>query len=290
MDKKIKRLISAVIVLGFIVIGLGGYIIYDKYVVKPSAKIEKKEDKTNKIDFDASKYLSYVPIIKTSDVYNHAWGFNDHDVIDYVDAYSKDKVTIDDIDEVLMLQMAIERTTKAPDSEKFESDFGICGIGENGEQLSCTISEYYKADDVLSNVRLLYNKEVTPKDFSYKGGLVYYRDGYFAIGYGSGNNPVEKVSNLEKSEIVGDDLILYERAIFIYELATKFENAIEVTYKTNYDNDDILVTTDSISDTESVNEAKDAAYANIENSNLFKHTFKKNAKGEYYWYSTEIVK
>lgn len=291
IEEKKKSNAGLIIFLVVLVLGLAGYICYDKIFTKYDSNSKEKGKQPTpaeeKIDFDATKYLGYVPLEKNSYIYQCSWGnIECYDVDEYLDAYSKDKVTIDDISDRLLFNMALSYSKKASDNEKFESDFEICGKDSNGNKLKCTVADYYKATEVLSNVKKLYNKDITPQDFPVPAGYAYYKNNYFALGFGAGNTPVEKVSNMESAEIVNGDLIIEERAIFV------FYDGIDmhVVKKTNYNSNDDELKGSSNSESWDSEEASKYAYQNIDKSNLFKHTFKKNNSGDYYWYSTEIVK
>ena len=296
-EKNNKGLIWLIVILSILVLGLIGFILYDKSHVKSSNEnniitttdnVETTTSNKKISKEEVEKYLSYVPFEYNSQVMYCTWK-NDEECnneIKYFDAYSEEKVSIKDINDELLLRMAIYKTKDVSSTESFESNFSICG-----EEETCILDEYYKGEAVRNKVYEMYNKNVDLKEFSVGGGYAYYKNGYYAIGHGAGNYPPTKLNKIINYEISNKDLVIVEQAIFIYDMASKTDE-IDITKATNYDNEDILKTffynlcaennnCDSIS--------KKYAEDNLNNSNKFKHTFKLNTNGTYYWYSTELV-
>lgn len=294
--KKSKGLIWLIIILIVLVLGLIGFILYDKTFVKDINKnnstttdnVETTTSIKKLSNEEIEKYLSYVPFEYDSQVIYCTWK-NDEDCSNenkYFDAYSKGKVSIKDINDELLLRMAIYKTKDVSLTDSFESDFSICGQGE-----TCELDEYYKGESVKEKIYEMYNKNVDLKEFSVGGGYAYYKNGYYAIGYGAGNYPPTKLNKIINYEISNNDLVIVEQAIFIYDMTSKTDG-IDITKATNYDEEDILKTfsydscaENNTCDTISQKYAKD----NLNNSNKFKHTFKLNTNGTYYWYSTELI-
>lgn len=294
--KNNKGLVWLIVILIILVLGLIGYIVYDKALsadnnlknentTSTTTTTEKKEIITEE---DLEKYLSYVPFEYNSQVMYCTWN-NDGDCnneIKYFDAYSKGKVKIEDINDELLLRMAIYKTQDVSSTDSFESDFSICGQGE-----TCVLDEYYKGESVKAKIYEMYNKNVDLKEFSVGGGYAYYKNGYYAIGHGAGNYPPTKLNKIINYKISNNELVIVEQAIFIYEMTSKTDG-IDITKATNYDNEDILksFSYDSCAESNTCSEISDKyAKENLNNSNKFKHTFKLNDKGTYYWYSTELA-
>ena len=306
MEKKNnKKIIWLLVFLIILVVGFTGYMVYEKIfsenkrktnyenVNKSTTTTSPKKDQTSQsfTEEEIEKYLSYVPFENDSKVMSCAWNQEtDCDsTINYLDAYSKDKVTINDIADELLLRMAIFKTKDVSSTDSFASNFDICGI-----DTTCELDGYYKGEEVKNKITEMYNKSVELKDFSVGGGVAYYKKGYLVTGYGAGNYPPSKINKVISYEIQDNDLIILEQAIFIYETTVKTAD-IEITKTTNYKNEDILksynyVTCSTTNSCNTISEiAEQYAKDNLNNSNKFKHTFKVNSNGTYYWYSSEIV-
>lgn len=303
MENKSTGKTVTIIILILIILGLGGYIAYDKLIIEKNApQTEKTEEKNENIeenklnDEDIKAYLEYIPFENDDNVLLCSWnptkGYNCENEVKYLDAYSSSKATKEEISDELMLRMAIYKSEELDMSEFFESDFDLCGEDENGNKRSCMMGQYYSANDVINNIKKMYNRNVEPKDFSAGGCQVYYKNDAFAVGCSAGNNPPAKINKIDSYEIKDDELLIYEKALFIYELTTKTNNFIDITLQTAYKEDNIIKSfnVENYDANNISTEAKEFAEDNLDSANKYKHTFKKNNNGEYYWYSTEIVK
>ena len=123
---------------------------------------------------------------------------------------------------------------------------------------------------VLEKVKENFNLDLTPIDVNNLYNKINFETDYI--------NKVLKVSKV-LSFSHKDDLIIYEKAIFLYQNGLNID-----AYKTE-EKDEILFTLENsdINSKEIVNEV----LKNIDSFNTYKHTFKMS-DDEYYWYSTEI--
>lgn len=256
-----KRHSSIVIIFILILLGVGGFIIYNN-VIK-SAKMTFTDDELN-------NYLNYVPFF---DEY-----MNDEDLEYHYgykkDAYSGQSVNISNLDERLLMANTYRMTDKVDIVEEVTGSF--CG-----EEDSCVADEYVAINTFNENLKKFYNVSKTnSSSFGVKAGEVYLTDNYYVTWYGRGSSPLKKVNKLINYEYDNNDLIIYEKAAFTFELDV---SAIVISKLTNH----------SQTDTEKVSmnnwqDAETYIKNNFDKFNTFKHTFKLGKNKEYYYYGTEI--
>jgi len=269
--KEFSKLILFLVTIIILLIGFIGYREFYFYNLD-SSKVEDKEndvkdtEETVEISVtEIERYLNYVPLLEEI---NYELDYADY--YDYnEDAYSGGLKTKNDLNEKLFLANTYVHSEKVNSTELVKMD--ICG-----NNIYCEADSYVLVDTFEENLENLYNiQDINYKEFNIAGGGVENTGEYYALGMGRGANKLEKINKYEKYSIDGDNLIIYEKAGFVAELEQpsvfKTTNAI-----------DVIKTFDSLE------YAKKYISDNINNFNTFKHVFKKNNVG-YYWYSTELV-
>ena len=262
-------------------------IIENEEIIKPDSDISDVYSSIEHKEFEEGSneyYLSLVPFETDSDYYYCTWNsdiFTCKNYKEWKDAYSSEKTINSDISDNLLFKMSLKNATDVTETDRFESDFKICG------DRKCALTEYYKANEVINIIKTMYNITIQPNDFIVDGGVAYYKNGYFVIGYGAGNYPAEKINKVVDSEKKDDEYIITERVLFIFDYIIAKDEIPVITKKTNYKEDDII---QEYSKNTDVNDIEQYAKDNIDKGSLFKHVFKFNKDtNEYYWYSTEVI-
>ena len=233
MNKKKSILIISLIVLF-------GALLFS-FLYRELNKLEK-DNKSKTINEkiskdDLEKYLNYVPFEYDSHVIDCSRNSIDDctNVIKYFDAYSNEKVTINDINDELLLRKAILNTKNVANTDSFESDFPVCG-----DSKTCILDDYYKGESVKNKIKEMYNKDIELKEISVGGGYAYYKNGYYAVWYGAGNYPPTKVNKIIDYNISNNELTITEQAIFMYDETVVMDGKINITKTTNYKENDII--------------------------------------------------
>lgn len=238
-----------IIVLGVLVLGLSGYLVYDKLLYKEETKSEnngnnniQKEEKIT--DDEIKKYLSYVPIGDTWEK----------------DAYTEEKVDINTVSKKAILNTIL--------------------YNENYDKLS--------EEDFHNKLEEMYNIQIDQFKFEYsdefekylyEDSLIVFEDGYyFVMGHGSRK---DKSSNNKISyELLGNDLIIKEQVALI--VSSECHAAV-------MNGSEFIIEYALCGETGYVGDYEEYIKDNFSNFNTYKHTFKLNSNGKYYWYSTEVI-
>lgn len=295
--KKINKAIVVVIILLIVVIlSLIGYIIYEKIESDKKAKnsnsittstttTEKKN--TNKLsDNEIEEYLSYVPFEEDSIYKSCTWETTENDcqsIDEWKDAYTENQISNSEISDDLLLRVALNHSNVL-DSSKLENESNkICDKNID----YCNKGQFYKVNEVLDFIYKVYNRKIQPKSFHTAGGKTYYENEYFITIIGMGNEMCEKINKVNKVEMINDELIIYEKAMFIYNSNSSKDGIPVIAGKPNYLENDIIKKYEDSNIDFSVLE--EFAESNIDKGFLYKHTFKLNENNKYYWYSTELI-
>jgi hypothetical protein len=264
-------LIILTIILSILVICLVGYIVIDKSSANKTAS--GKEQKNAITSEQVEKLISFVPFYKESPLSSNN------------DAYSGTNYTINSINEDVLLYMAYINT----DAVKFSNNsdmpsytFSWCGTD------SCTGDEYYYVSDINKKLVSMYNKSsVSVSDISIPAGGLERYNSYYVAYYGAG-----AVGYFKNSKIISFDLdknnnlIVYEKVGFYKQNDTSYIYIFKNTSDMQQESEDLNLITKI--ETDSKSDADKYIESNWNLFNTFKHTFKLNANGKYYWYSTEV--
>lgn len=227
---------------------------------------------------ELEKYLSYVPI-DTESYLNR-------------NVYNQASVNLETINKTLLRDMGIIRISSCFDNDN-------CSFDTNNEiPINIDLFPTYEIQVSTKNIPLIYLNELLQQMYNYEltdlknalsiedvfdaGGMSYiYQDGYFLLlaGGPSGGEHISVLDNYEANE---EELVIYEYTAYydssenkLIDYYTESETDLDGWCGNTTDEEKIIVLHDYLEE-----------YKN--EFTLYKHTFKKNDTG-YYWYSTEIA-
>lgn len=207
-------------------------------------------------------------------------------------AYQNKLVKYSDMSNILILETAYQNMNEliSFDEENIETK-------TKGDRTYVSNSGYFSKDIMDTKIKELYGSEATVvhQDFNM---FLYYNEGtyYKIIGGFEGVYSYYCVSNyISKAYIVGDELYIYDKCIYAHVNPTElpegdsqneYDNYV-YSYKT-YTDSTLNNLIDSFkSEKELTNDELKTKYK--DKMKTYKHTFKKDASGNYYWYSSEPV-
>ncbi|MDE5539165.1 MAG: hypothetical protein K2J20_01615 [Bacilli bacterium] len=238
---------------------------------------DSKEDDSIKLsDNEIKKYLNYVPYLKATPV----------DTV-YKDAYSGTHNQINTINKTILLYEAYYNTKEyrfsnwddAPLIKNIEIEKGRHADG------------YYRVEDINSYLNKVFNisASVVPNEIKVPSRILFLQDDYYmAVGVAGAERYYKYTGSYDYS-IENDSLIIYEDALFYFVDYSSIETPDNVTYKIYKNTDDMHNEVNAIGSFEYIYESEvDLSKYTDKELTKFKHVFKKNDSG-YYWYSTEVV-
>ena len=264
MEKKnSKGLIILVVVLSILVVGLGGYIIYDKFLSNSTVEQEKTEDETL---VNLENYASIYNMINRVIIGNHFMPSKDY-------FYKNDNLYVTDMSYDDLVAIALNN-----------------GNFETGDAIEVEVEEKDGVRNVtksfISNARLqeLFtntfgdNVKYYTKDFTYLSMNFKYdkeKDMYVAPGgdIGSDIYAVTIKNNFLKTIKTKESIEVYDAVAFLVggtEVCKDFECKERIA---------------TLSSEEEFNIEN-----YVSNLNQYKYIFKLNADGNYYFYGVELVK
>lgn len=293
-----EKVLYIVIAILLIVIASGvTYIVMDNKNNNPTKESEPKEvpkkqepvENKKLTESEAKKLLEYVPFYDASLL-----------IDDYTDAYSGSKVNIDNINENVLINMAISKTKRYEfgnnESIPKYNNAEICGEDTN----PCEGQEYFKTSEVNKNLLKMYNKNsLSLTSISVPGGKLYKTDDYYIQFIGAGSSGLDKYSKNINGKYVDDTIEITEDVLFYRFSAFEYSNDYKYiegkagirVYANSLDMKNKKRIGEFYIDSEydpSKNEITNLDdYGNF-NYTKFKHVFKKNSVG-YYWHSTEVI-
>lgn len=288
--KKSNGLIILVVVLVLLVLGLGGYITYDKvFKNKDNQESNNKEDKpTSLSNEEISKFLNEVP---------YTWFGSVEGEKIKTKVFTNSKVTVDKLNQEGFFNYLTTTETFDKKKESFET----CRIHLNEAEVINKLGDYgdmviesagcISLSDLKQIVKELYNYDnFTIKEnelIPIPGGSATLYEGKVYFYYGAGATMVSKKTIDHRYEIKGDELYIYEKIVIINQWPEIVDDPVEIDCYT----DEVSESFDSIYvpfNTWLSIEELDLDYSSYDKLlREYKHTFKKNSSGNYYWYSTE---
>ena len=299
-EKKSKGKKVVIIILVILVLGLAGYISYDKYFYKYFKKAEVKEVKDNN-----KKELKNLDIesSEVKDLYEKLVDYSDGVMYPLGSVYNSSKTTYNNLNKKALLTKAYDDNGEI---SKLKDKVTCDEVNENGtwentiygkdgekcDDSSISLERFNisKTDIQKKLINIIgIDQEKKIEYISFEPGpsftCTYYNDEYYCYDtQGGDNNPGNSVTQITKAEKdeKGNVYIYDNYILFYHNLDTeKFD-----VYNT-YDKDTKLNTMEIGDNPESIKDYI-TKYGD-EDINTFKHTFKKDSAGNYYWYSTEIV-
>ena len=273
--KNTKSTTLVIVMLIIVILGLAGLVFYQNKLLDK----ERKKVNSNKTDNTTSEveqnkfcevglnnYLKMVPYLQEYDSDSEMYEYNE-------DAYTGKLVTANDLNVKLLLAQAYRYAERT--NVQHSINHPICGND------LCTADIYVEEKTFKETVKDMYNIDTIKVDgFNTGEGYVKLSKGYYAAIMTRGSTPIHKYNKLIKYEVKDNDLIIYEKVLFTAGVSA-------VTYVLKTTNSDL--STSLIQPTlGNFDEAEKYALNNIDSGNTYKHTFKVNNEGNYYWYSSEL--
>lgn len=273
--KNTKSTTLVIVMLIIVILGLAGLVFYQNKLLDK----ERKKVNSNKTDNTTSEveqnkfcevglnnYLKMVPYLQEYDSDSEMYEYNE-------DAYTGKLVTANDLNVKLLLAQAYRYAERT--NVQHSINHPICGND------LCTADIYVEEKTFKETVKDMYNIDTIKVDgFNTGEGYVKLSKGYYAAIMTRGSMPINKYNKLIKYEVKDNDLIIYEKVLFTASVSA-------VTYVLKTTNSDL--STSLIQPTlGNFDEAEKYALNNIDSGNTYKHTFKVNSEGNYYWYSSEL--
>ena len=238
-----------------------------------------QEEQISLSEEELKQYLSYVP----------------NELENMTSSVYKQKITtLNTVDKNLLRNIALIISSECLNKEE-----NNCPFDTSVEiPIKIDLFPYYENNVATKYIPLNYLNEILHKVYNYKlvnventvnaeniinaGGMGYiYQDGYFIL-VGGGSTSVKHINLIENYEANNENLIIYEYATYFDPMENKLFD-----YYTEKETviDDLL---ENITYEEKIIILKDYLKEHKDKFTLYKHTFKKNDTG-YYWYSTEVA-
>ncbi len=232
----------------------------------------QENEKITLTNEELAKYLSYVPV---GDV-------------EYKGAYERKNTLLNQIDEKLLLAPVFSGYSNDNSKEILVNRDVACEYPDLCPPEGFMTDNYIPLDYVKQELKKMYNYELknlknatSPNDIiNIAGRAYYYENGNFVALYGGGPYGAH-ISYMDSYEAVDNKLVIYEYAAY-FDMKNKLKDYYTSKIKdlsgwygnTTFEEDKSIV----------------SVYLgnHKEEYTKYKHTFKKNNTG-YYWYSTEAV-
>ena len=293
--KNNKGLIAIIIILIICVLGIIGYIIYDK--------LNEKEEKNNNEINPTSTITTTIPTTESIPLEeNIVYDFNEGIepiakelekqlvTSDNIFGLYYDKITINDTENTNFIKFNI-RQYILDNNINYKDVNNECGIEitkDNGYVISKdTINKYIQEKYNTTN-----SYDMNTNEYIHFGTSIYFitsdNDNYIIGCRGQSGDDIKIYNKHKKIETEEDKIYLYDNAVGCHSwngiYCTKTVDS-KTTEDKIFDSNDI---TENIND---YNLAAKYVFDNLlDKTNTYKHTFIKAEDGNYYWYSTEIVK
>ncbi len=302
MEKKKSSsiVIIIVVILSVLVLGLGGYIVYDK-VLKGNDKQEEKEQEDKKEeekeDNKNSGKLSEGKINKLLVDLPYYWFSSVEDEPMKIGLFTNSKVTFDNLNQNVLLS----RLTKETSFDNKKESSTSCRAALNEQDVKNVLGNYESvvldASHCISldNLRQISKEMYNNDNFNLKenelipipGGASIFYKGKVYFYHGAGATAIKKQTIDYKYEESSDELYVYEKMVLFTDGLTYEGN----TMKSPCYSDEVSKSFATIDITSNMwigdtDINYDFSKYN-ESLKEYKHTFKKNSSGNYYWYSTE---
>lgn len=291
---KLTTVVFMFIILLIVVVIAFFYIVNNKTSINQTNEIEKSQlfdanntntsNTTNSTNSTKTQQLNIDDKL-VQELYNYILKYSDYEE---TLVYQSQKVTSETMDNKLKLMTVFENLS-ASDADD------VTNSNEYGIQITHYL---YKAETVEKKAREIFgnNSSITHEDCPiYFTKAIDYKNGiYDCYDYqGGGRTPWEgSISKLKTAEQNGDEIYIYDQYIHVYDVAS--ETASDEGLYTTSDKKTKISDLINIS-LSGKDQRQEEAFAQYEEKlgnkiQTFKHTFKKNLDGSYYWYSTEPTK
>ena len=273
--KNTKSTTLVIVMLIIVILGLAGLVFYqNKLLDKERKKVNSNKTDNPTCEVEQNKfcevglnnYLKMVPYLQEYDSDSEMYEYNE-------DAYTGKLVTANDLNVKLLLAQAYRYAERT--NVQHSINHPICGND------LCTADIYVEEKTFKETVKDMYNIDTIKVDgFNTGEGYVKLSKGYYAAIITRGTTPIHKYNKLIKYEVKDNDLIIYEKVLF-----TASVSAVTYVLKTTNSDLSTSIIQPTLGD---FDEVEKYALNNIDSGNTYKHTFKVNNEGNYYWYSSEL--
>ena len=273
------------LILAIIVIAVMGYFIYkissekaekEKEIASLKNETSNLNAKVNELQGKLDSIANTINTNKNSSLsteseqvkklYNYIPAFNTNKIS--INAYQDRKISKENLPIEFLLENA----------------FRNLEIEEKDKEYTPEGSWYYFNSNTLQNkVKEFYGEEIENKSFEIGyGSQCNYENGKYMYSSGGGSDEIlENIRNIKKAYLENDNLYIEDSYMILIEKAEE-----EAKLYTSSERTELIDSKDAKNE----NDIKDFKNKNISKMKDYKHTFKKNADGNYYWYSTEPIK
>lgn len=229
-----------------------------------NTNVEESDRKELNINSSLVKEVyDYIPAID-EDLY-------DENPITLPNAYQTKKVTYDDLNSKLLLANAFFKSNKDMSEDIYMNDI--------------------EAEKVTDFALKYYNEEIEPVSFTMGAISLIYKNGMYGFANGGYTDTyANHISNIEEAYEENDELYIIDNYIMYISKSGDIQQGDESENFEIYDSSERkkIVAEDEIENRDNIDDIDE--YINKKFSTKakkYKHTFKKNDDGEYYWYSSE---
>lgn len=280
MEEKKRSNSLILILLVIIIIGLSGYIVYDKV-------LSDRNEKNNNVEEEISNEITNLSEKEVQEIYSNIFGFKANGINNIVigDGYSydyslaryqKNKIVAEvDFDYSTRMTIAYEKLVKENKTTRTEG----------GSTPEIVWTEKFLVSDIKDAYEFYFGKsnDFKAEEFSdYAAGncKISIEDSseyYICESYAGGgiSGPLGMLTTYDKYESDEDKLYIYEKVLFY--------NGVDGTFYNSSDFSDEITELRE----KDINVISDENYS--DKVLKYKHTFKQNSDGSYYWYSTEPI-
>lgn len=260
-----RRVVALIVIMGIVIVGLGGYIAYEKFFVK--------DDNNSKTVIDnVSVDLNYFyQIGETLERLDSA--FNDEHSIYYGYAYNQKKMEVSSMDSALALYTTIQKDMVGSATERFLIGADVRQEFENIYGKSLT----YSPDSLeLGTGYSVYYEPIT-QNFSYVAPIAnnIYRSGYKPI-------------NIKT--VLTEDSVIITRKVFYVEYGGNSEGGVDMTKAFIYKSPDKNSLIGEVQLKNGIINLKEVIGKFGSKINTYEYTFKLEKDDTYSFYSIELKK
>ena len=266
-----KRIINTISIIAIVLlIAFIGFLFYNKFKSNNNNNSNGEIDDFKDIVSNEKKLNNLVSAIPYS---NETIGL-------YNDAFSKDKSIIDDVIDQAIISSFINYSKQYTEKEEYE-DLAKLLIKNQG----IIVDKIYNANLINELLNKNYNINLKTYNKPYEIEITNFDLGYCTIKYNK-NNSLNYSKILLDNQIyeLNEEIIMNEKAVFVV-----LEGDTYYVYPNSniYNGQEPLKTFSS--NNKKIYEINDFIKEEFKDyKTVFKHTFRKNELG-YYWYSTEVV-
>ncbi len=282
MENKKRGLIIIIIILSILVVCLGGYFIYDKFIADND--IPNEDGNINKVDINSAEVKNLYYIIPGS--------YRGIDTYPNRPAYQNKLVTINDMSVENIVVGGLYHYAYVNCKESTANTASI-----NKEVIYSEIKNIYnyEINDFLINSSGIFEDEAGKYFYIYNDDNQKYvlKNNIFT---GFGENicdyylDEETSYKLKKAEKSDNEYYLYDYVYYLTEEGTDEDNLITLSVYKDYEKTNLIEKIKYNYEDENLSGPNKTIINKYPNEkHMYKHTFKQNTDGSYYWYSSEPV-